>query len=128
MTGASGVQAKQLTQDEYAMNHPSGRIGKRLMLRVSDVMLAGGAVPRVPPQVGLRNTCPRCHASTFLQVTRVASMSRVLCDVLLADSACKRSHLLSTECLGRLAGPWHSLRTCSSMLEVHGRARTVPPP
>ncbi len=43
-------QAKQLTQDEYAMNHPSGRIGKRLMLRVTDVMLTGGAVPCVPPQ------------------------------------------------------------------------------
>lgn len=47
------AQAKQLTQDEYAMNHPSGRIGKRLMLRVSDVMLTGSAVPRVPPQVRL---------------------------------------------------------------------------
>jgi hypothetical protein len=55
-TGAAGdaapgaPQAKQLTQDEYAMNHPSGRIGKRLMLRVTDVMLTGGAVPCVPPQ------------------------------------------------------------------------------
>ena len=79
MTGASSVQAKQLTQDEYAMNHPSGRIGKRLMLRVSDVMLTGGAVPRVPPQVGLRITCPRCHASMFLQVTRVEQCLQQQC-------------------------------------------------
>ncbi|KAK9839852.1 hypothetical protein WJX81_006078 [Elliptochloris bilobata] len=47
------MQAKQMTQDEYAMNHPSGRIGKRLMLRVADVMLTGSAVPRVPPHAAV---------------------------------------------------------------------------
>jgi len=32
------MQAKALTMDEYAMNHPAGRIGKRLILNVRDVM------------------------------------------------------------------------------------------
>jgi arabinose-5-phosphate isomerase len=32
------MQAKKLTMDEYAMNHPAGRIGKRLILKVGDVM------------------------------------------------------------------------------------------
>jgi hypothetical protein len=32
------LQAKKLTMDEYAMNHPAGRIGKRLILKVGDVM------------------------------------------------------------------------------------------
>merc|ERR1712226_1436012 len=41
------MQARNLTQDEYAMNHPAGRIGKRLILRVSDVMLTGDKVPKV---------------------------------------------------------------------------------
>lgn len=40
-----GMQAKHLTQDQYAMNHPAGRIGKRLMLRVSDLMLTGKELP-----------------------------------------------------------------------------------
>ena len=39
------MQAKQLTQDQYAMNHPAGRIGKRLMLRVADLMISGSALP-----------------------------------------------------------------------------------
>ena len=39
------MQAKHLTQDQYAMNHPAGRIGKRLMLRVSDLMLSGRELP-----------------------------------------------------------------------------------
>jgi hypothetical protein len=31
------------------MNHPAGRIGKRLILRVHDVMLTGPALPLVAP-------------------------------------------------------------------------------
>ena len=45
----NAVQAKRLTQEEFAMNHPAGRIGKRLMLRVADVMLTGAALPLCPP-------------------------------------------------------------------------------
>lgn len=41
------TQAKHLTRDEYAMNHPAGRIGRRLILRVSDVMLSNGDIPIV---------------------------------------------------------------------------------
>ncbi|KAL6779779.1 hypothetical protein ACKKBG_A13690 [Auxenochlorella protothecoides x Auxenochlorella symbiontica] len=41
------MQAKHLTRDEYAMNHPAGRIGRRLILRVSDVMLSNGDIPIV---------------------------------------------------------------------------------
>ena len=33
------------------MNHPAGRIGKRLTLRVADVMVASGQLPLVPPSV-----------------------------------------------------------------------------
>jgi len=43
------AQAKRLTQEEYAMNHPAGRIGKRLILRVHDVMLTGSALPLAAP-------------------------------------------------------------------------------
>ncbi|KAK9801353.1 hypothetical protein WJX73_009327 [Symbiochloris irregularis] len=45
------MQAKHLTADQYAMNHPAGRIGKRLILRVSDLMLVGDSVPTVGPSV-----------------------------------------------------------------------------
>ena len=41
LSPAGAVQAKHLTQDQYAMNHPAGRIGRRLTLRVADVMLTG---------------------------------------------------------------------------------------
>ncbi|KAI3431313.1 hypothetical protein D9Q98_004371 [Chlorella vulgaris] len=43
------MQAKHLTRDQYAMNHPAGRIGKRLILRVTDVMVGSSKMPVVPP-------------------------------------------------------------------------------
>ena len=43
------LQARGLTQDQYAMNHPAGRIGKRLVLRVQDVMKKAESLPTVSP-------------------------------------------------------------------------------
>ena len=59
------MQANHLTRDEYAMNHPAGRIGKRLMLRVADVMLrcawaAGWAVACSSRSCSLLRWLPCC--------------------------------------------------------------------
>ncbi|CAK0737489.1 hypothetical protein CVIRNUC_000921 [Coccomyxa viridis] len=45
------MQAKRLTQEDFAMNHPAGRIGKRLILKVHDVMLTGSSLPLIGPDV-----------------------------------------------------------------------------
>lgn len=47
------MQAKQLTREQYAANHPAGRIGKRLTLRVADVMIGYTLLPVVPPQMAI---------------------------------------------------------------------------
>ena len=39
------MEAKKFSLDDYAKNHPAGRIGKRITLKVSDLMVAGDAVP-----------------------------------------------------------------------------------
>jgi arabinose-5-phosphate isomerase len=43
----SVMEVKHLTPEQFAFNHPSGRLGKRLTLRVSDVMRRGDDRPRV---------------------------------------------------------------------------------
>ncbi len=48
---AGAAQAKHLTQDQYAMNHPAGRIGKRLTLRVADLMFPLQQLPLVQPDI-----------------------------------------------------------------------------
>ncbi|KDD75222.1 hypothetical protein H632_c799p0, partial [Helicosporidium sp. ATCC 50920] len=47
------MQNRALTKDEYAMNHPAGRIGRRLILRVQHVMIQGQALPLVSPEAAL---------------------------------------------------------------------------
>ena len=42
------LQVKGLTPEMFALNHPSGRLGRRLTLRVGDLMHAGERRPTVP--------------------------------------------------------------------------------
>lgn len=41
------MRARGFTRDEFAMSHPGGMLGRRLLTHVSDVMRTGDAVPRV---------------------------------------------------------------------------------
>jgi arabinose-5-phosphate isomerase len=41
------METKGITRDAFAANHPSGRLGRRLTLRVSDVMHAESAQPTI---------------------------------------------------------------------------------
>ncbi len=39
------MQARNFTIDEFAINHPAGRIGKRIILKVRDLMIRGKEIP-----------------------------------------------------------------------------------
>lgn len=41
------MQVKGLTPDDFAVNHPAGRLGKRLTLTVADLMHSGGKNPTI---------------------------------------------------------------------------------
>jgi len=43
------MESKGLTQEDFAVNHPAGRLGKRLTLRVADLMHAS---PNIPASAG----------------------------------------------------------------------------
>ncbi|MGG6269254.1 KpsF/GutQ family sugar-phosphate isomerase [Leptolyngbya sp. AN03gr2] len=44
------MQMRGLTQEEFALNHPAGRLGKRLTLRVADVMHSADSYPKLSPE------------------------------------------------------------------------------
>jgi arabinose-5-phosphate isomerase len=44
------MQHKKFSLDQYALNHPSGRIGKRITLKVKDLMLTGERIPLCSPE------------------------------------------------------------------------------
>ena len=41
------LEARGFTADDFAFSHPGGTLGKKLLLKVADVMRSGDAVPRV---------------------------------------------------------------------------------
>ncbi|MCP1771449.1 arabinose-5-phosphate isomerase [Neisseria perflava] len=41
------LRARQFTPDDFALSHPAGSLGKRLLLRVADIMHSGDALPTV---------------------------------------------------------------------------------
>ena len=42
------LETRGFTQDDFALSHPGGALGRRLLLRVEDLQHAGDAAPRVP--------------------------------------------------------------------------------
>jgi len=47
------LKIRGFTAEDFAMSHPSGSLGKRLLLRVADVMRTDDAIPRVTSDVKL---------------------------------------------------------------------------
>ena len=43
------LEARGFTAEDFAFSHPGGTLGKKLLLKVEDVMRSGDAVPRVSP-------------------------------------------------------------------------------
>jgi len=43
------LELRGFTEEDFALSHPGGSLGRRLLLRVSDIMRTGDRVPRVSP-------------------------------------------------------------------------------
>lgn len=50
------LQARGFTEEDFAMSHPGGNLGRRLLLRVSDIMHTGNRIPLVNENASLRQT------------------------------------------------------------------------
>ena len=50
------LQARGFTEEDFALSHPGGNLGRRLLLRVSDIMHTGDAIPLVPISSSLNDT------------------------------------------------------------------------
>jgi len=45
------LEARGFTADDFARSHPGGRLGRRLLLLIRDIMHSGDELPRVTPEV-----------------------------------------------------------------------------
>ncbi|MGV6808998.1 MAG: KpsF/GutQ family sugar-phosphate isomerase [bacterium] len=48
------LEARGFTANDFARSHPGGRLGKRLLVHVRDIMHSDAAIPRVSDQVSLQ--------------------------------------------------------------------------
>lgn len=49
------LEARGFTREDFARSHPAGRLGKRLLVHVRDIMHTGDQLPLVPPDTSVRN-------------------------------------------------------------------------
>jgi len=50
------LEARGFTEEDFALSHPGGNLGRRLLLRVSDIMHTGDDIPIVPTDSSLDQT------------------------------------------------------------------------
>lgn len=49
------LEARGFTAEDFAFSHPGGTLGRKLLLKVEDIMHSGEGVPRVQPDTPLRH-------------------------------------------------------------------------
>lgn len=74
------LEAKGFTREEFAFSHPGGRLGRRLLLKVKDVMHSDAAIPQVAPGTLLSDALLEI-TSKGLGMTTVVAADGTLCGV-----------------------------------------------
>ncbi len=59
------LDARGFSVDDFAISHPGGELGRRLLLQVSDIMVTGDDIPTVLPTTPLRDTLVSMTQSGF---------------------------------------------------------------
>jgi arabinose-5-phosphate isomerase len=72
------LKKRGFTAEDFALSHPSGSLGKRLLLRVGDVMHEGDRIPAVPADVTLRDALLEMTAKGLGMTAVVDDDRRVL--------------------------------------------------
>lgn len=66
------LKARGFTAEDFALSHPGGALGRKLLLRVNDIMHTGDEIPRVGKEATLRDA--------LLEITRKNLGMTVICD------------------------------------------------
>lgn len=69
------LKARGFTAEDFALSHPGGALGRKLLLRVSDIMHSGDEIPHVSKRATLRDA--------LLEITRKKLGMTVICDDLM---------------------------------------------
>ncbi|MEJ2455795.1 MAG: KpsF/GutQ family sugar-phosphate isomerase [Candidatus Thiodiazotropha sp.] len=71
------LQARGFTAEDFALSHPGGSLGRRLLLHVSDIMHVDDALPVVPEQASLHDALEMMSAKGLGMTAVVDSEGRL---------------------------------------------------
>jgi arabinose-5-phosphate isomerase len=77
------LELKGFKEDDYAFYHPAGTLGKRLLLKVEDIMRRGRAHPIVGEEVKIKDVLikiTKAHAGSATVVDRKGKLSGIFTD------------------------------------------------
>lgn len=69
------LKARGFTAEDFALSHPGGALGRKLLLRVDDIMHSGDEMPHISSDASLRDA--------LLEITRKNMGMTVICDDLM---------------------------------------------
>ncbi len=72
------LEARGFTAEDFALSHPGGILGRRLLLRVSDLMHGGERMPKVQPDTSLLNALGEITAKGLGMTTVVGHKGELL--------------------------------------------------
>lgn len=74
------LEARGFTSDDFAASHPAGQLGRRLLVKISDVMHVGDEIPRVEPAASVTDALMEMSRKK-LGMTAIAQADGRLCGV-----------------------------------------------
>ncbi|GGY63927.1 arabinose 5-phosphate isomerase KdsD [Cellvibrio zantedeschiae] len=72
------LEARGFTEEDFAFSHPGGALGRKLLLRVVDIMHTGDRIPRVPPTASLSQALLTMTEKGFGMTTVVDDKNQLL--------------------------------------------------
>jgi len=72
------LEARGFTREAFALSHPGGSLGRRLLLRVSDIMHSGEAIPAVAESALVRDAVLQITAKKLGMTAVVGAQNQVL--------------------------------------------------
>jgi len=72
------LERRGFTADDFALSHPGGALGRRLLLHVADIMVSGNEIPMVSDQVSLAEALLQMSGKGLGMTTIVDNEQRLL--------------------------------------------------
>lgn len=72
------LETRGFTEEDFALSHPAGQLGRRLLLKIDDIMHTGKHIPQVPYAASLSDTLLEMSAKGLGMTAIVDDTHRVL--------------------------------------------------